>query len=122
MKILIVDDSAFMRNMIKNILKDTNHAIIEAANAEEAMKAYEEGKPDLVFMDIVLPGKNGVEILKEIKTINNEANIVMCTSVGGQQKIIDESVEAGAADFITKPFKPEDILKVISHFEEKQRD
>jgi len=119
-KILIVDDSAFMRNMIKNVLKDGNHEITEAANAEEAMKAYEEAKPKLVFMDIILPGKNGVEILKEIKAKDSEANVVMCTSVGGQQKIIDESVEAGAADFITKPFKPEDILKVISRFEEKQ--
>ena len=67
MKILIVDDSAFMRNMIKNILKD--HEINEAGNAEEAVQKYNEFKPDLVFLDVVLPGKNGVEILKDIKGI-----------------------------------------------------
>ena len=115
MKLLIVDDSAFMRNMIKNILKSGNHEIREAANADEAIKVYQEFKPNIVFLDIILPGKNGVEILKEIKGIDNSAKVVMCTSVGGQQKIIDEAVQSGAADIITKPFKEEDISKIVTN-------
>jgi len=119
MKIMLVDDSAFMRSMIKNILKDGNHEIIEAGNCEEAVTKYSENKPNLVFMDIVMPGKTGIDALKEIKAANSDAAIVMCTSIGGQQKIIDEAVAAGASDFVTKPFKPEDIKKIIANFEKK---
>lgn len=115
MKILIVDDSAFMRTMIKNVLKDGNHEIFEAGNFDEAVKAYKENKPLLIFLDVIMPGKNGVETLREIKNIDKEVHVVMCTSIGGQQKIIDESVSAGADDFIIKPFKAEDILKVVNN-------
>jgi two-component system chemotaxis response regulator CheY len=114
MKILLVDDSAFMRNMIKNILKDGNHEISEAGNYDEAIKAYQEKKPNLVFLDIVMPGKSGVDTLRDIKQIDKSAFVVMCTSIGGQQKVIDDSVAAGANDFIVKPFKPEDILRVVT--------
>lgn len=117
MKILIVDDSVFMRNMIKNILKDGNHQFIEAGDGDEAVKAFKELSPNLTFLDIVLPGRNGVEILRDIMSINPNATVVMCTSVGGQQQIIDEAVQAGAADFIVKPFKPEDILNIVQHFQ-----
>ncbi len=119
MKILLVDDSAFMRNMIKSILKDGNHDISEASNYDEALKAYQEKKPDLVFLDIVMPGKSGVETLKDIKQMDKDAHIVMCTSIGGQQKVIDDSVAAGAADFVVKPFKPEDIMKAVSNMTSK---
>lgn len=114
MKILTVDDSAFMRIMIKNALKEGNHDIKEASNAQEAVKAYREFSPDLVFLDIVLPDRSGVDILREIMGINSAAKVVMCTSVGGQQKVIQECIQAGAMDIITKPFKPEDISKAIS--------
>ncbi|MBN1157084.1 response regulator [Candidatus Woesearchaeota archaeon] len=116
MKIMVVDDSAFMRAMIKNILKD-KHEVFEAGNADEALRVYKDSKPNLVFLDVVLPGKSGIDILKDIRIINPVAKIVMCTSVGGQQKIIDEAVQAGASDFIIKPFKPEDILKAVTNFE-----
>ena len=115
MKILLVDDSVFMRNMIKNVLKDQNHEIFEAGNADEGIQKYRESKPDVVFLDVVMPGKSGVDALKEIKTEDPNAYIVMCTSVGGQQQVVDDAVQAGAADFITKPFKPEDILNVVNN-------
>jgi two-component system chemotaxis response regulator CheY len=116
MKILIVDDSAFMRNMIKNILKEQNHELFEAGNGDEAVTAYQQNQPNLVFMDIIMPGKNGVEVLKDIKAMDQGANVVMCTSVGGQDKIIQECVEAGATDFITKPFTPDEINSIVSRF------
>lgn len=116
MKILIVDDSAFMRNMIKNILKDTNHEMVEAGNADDAVNMYKEHQPTLTFLDIIMPDKNGVEALKEIKATNPNANVIMCTSVG-QDQIVQECVTAGASDFITKPFTPDEIKGVVSKFD-----
>ena len=116
MKILIVDDSAFMRNMIKKMLGEGTHEVREAGNADEAVRMYDEFKPNLVFLDIIMPGKNGIEVLKELKGKDAGANVVMCTSVGGQEQIIKECVEAGASDFITKPFTAEEITNVISRF------
>jgi len=117
MKILIVDDSAFMRSMIMNILKDANHEIIQATNGTEAVQVFSENKPDLIFMDIVMPDKDGVQALKEIKAIDPAAKVIMCTSVGGQEKIVNDAIQAGASDIITKPFRPEEITKVISNVE-----
>ncbi|MGM5480834.1 MAG: response regulator [Nanobdellota archaeon] len=113
MKVLLVDDSAFMRNMIKEAIKDNGHEIEEAGNGEDAIKKANEFNPDIIFLDIVMPGMTGVDALKEIKKEHKDVHVVMCTSVGGQQKIIDEAVSAGASDFIVKPFQSEDILKAI---------
>jgi two-component system, chemotaxis family, chemotaxis protein CheY len=113
MKILIVDDSAFMRNMIKNVLKDGNFDIKEAGDFDTAVNTFKEFSPDITFLDIVLPGKTGIDVLKEIKAVNNTAKVVMCTSIGGQQEIVDEAIKLGAADVITKPFKQEDIMKIV---------
>ncbi len=117
LKVLIVDDSAFMRTMIKNILLKKACEVFEAGNGEEAISRYKELTPDLVFMDVIMPVMDGIEGLKGIKKINPQAKIVMCTSVGGQEKIVDEAVSAGATDFITKPFKPEEINNVIDNFQ-----
>ena len=112
-KILICDDSAFMRNILKNTLSQfPEFEISEAGDGEEAIAKYTEVQPDLTFMDIMMPKKTGLEALKEIRTQYVTARIVMCTSVG-QDKVMQEAVEAGAADFIIKPFKPEQIKEVV---------
>ncbi|MFH2020295.1 MAG: response regulator [archaeon] len=114
LKILIVDDSVFMRTIIKNALQGFDIAeISEAGTADEGVAKYSEKKPDIVFMDIVMPGKNGIDALKEIMSKNKDAKVVMCTSVG-QEKIIEDAVNSGAYDFITKPFKEDEIKNVIS--------
>jgi len=114
LKILTVDDSAFMRNIVKNALTGTSVGeISEAGSADEAVAKFKEKQPDLTFMDIVMPGKTGLDALKEIRAINPNAKVVMCTSVG-QEKIVEEAVNAGAYDFITKPFKPEEIKNVVA--------
>lgn len=116
LKILIVDDSAFMRSIIKNTLGQNGISdIVEAVDGSDAIIKYDENKPDLVFMDIMMPNKTGLEALKEIMTKDPNAKIIMCTSVG-QEKVIQEAVETGATDFVTKPFKPEDIKEVLSKF------
>lgn len=116
MKILVVDDSAFIRNMIKKILAEQNHDLREASNGDEAIRVYADFHPELVFLDIIMPGKNGIETLKDIKGQDPTATVVICTSVGGQEQIIQECVAAGAADFITKPFTPEEITSVVTRF------
>jgi two-component system chemotaxis response regulator CheY len=115
-KVMIVDDSAFMRNILKNFLAKTDAELIgECANGQEAVDKFNELQPSLVFMDIMMPVKTGLEALKEIRTAHADANIIMCTSVG-QEKVIQESVELGAADFIIKPFREEDITTVIGKY------
>lgn len=114
--VMIVDDSLFMRNMLKNLIVPAGGNIVaEAADGNEAVSKYAQHKPGLVFLDIVMPNKNGLEALREIKTQDPNARVIMCTSVG-QEKIMQESVEAGVSDFIVKPFKADDIKAVIAKF------
>ena len=114
--VLVVDDSGFMRNMVKKLIEGAGGTVIgEAENGEEAVSKYDELKPDLVFMDIMMPKVTGLEALKQIMEKDKQARIVMCTSVG-QEKVINEAVEAGAADFITKPFSDEDVKTVVSKY------
>lgn len=113
--ILIVDDAAFMRMMLKRaILGAGEYQITEAENGERALELFREQKPDLVLLDISMPGMSGINVLKEIKKIDPASHVVMCSAVG-QEMIIREAIEAGALDFIVKPFKPEQIVQVLAH-------
>lgn len=114
--VMVVDDSAFMRNMLKNIIAEAGSQVVgEAADGQEAIDKFDQLQPNLVFMDIMMPNLNGVEALKGIITKSKGAKIVMCTSVG-QQKVIDEAVEAGASDFVVKPFQKEDIINILKKY------
>lgn len=113
-KILLVDDAAFMRMLIKNTLTQNGYTnIIEAADGEIAVSMYESDKPDLVVMDITMPNKTGIEALKEIKAYDPNAKIVMCSAMG-QEAMVVEAIKLGALDFIVKPFKPDRILQTVS--------
>jgi two-component system, chemotaxis family, chemotaxis protein CheY len=112
--VLVVDDSAFMRNMLKNIISQTGATIVgEGADGQEAINKANELKPQIIFLDIMMPNINGLEALKQIKLENPNIKVVMCTSAG-QDKIIAEAVEAGASEFVKKPFKPDEISQIIS--------
>jgi len=112
-KILIVDDAAFMRMMLKNILSQNGYEIAgEASNGLEAVNLYKELKPDLVTMDITMPEMDGITAVKEIKKIDPEAKIIMCSAMG-QQAMVIESIQAGAKDFIVKPFQPDRVLEAV---------
>lgn len=114
-KIMLVDDAAFMRMMIKNTLNQNGYTnIVEATDGEEAIKIYNAEKPDLTLMDITMPNKDGLEALKELKEIDPSIKIVMCSALG-QEKLVLEALKLGAEDFIVKPFKPERIMKTISN-------
>ena len=112
-KILLVDDAAFMRMMIKDTLTKNGYSDLhEAADGAEAVIKFQEINPDLVIMDITMPNKDGLEALKEIRAIAPNANIVMCSAMG-QEAMVIEAIKSGAKDFIVKPFKPERILKTV---------
>ena len=112
-KIMLVDDAAFMRMMIKNTLSQAGYTdLIEAEDGVKAVEAYTAEKPDLVFMDITMPNKDGLETLKEIKAMDPGATIVMCSAMG-QETMVMDSIKSGAKDFIVKPFKPERVLSTV---------
>ncbi len=112
-RILIVDDAIFMRNMIKDIFASGGFEVVgEAANGLEAIEKYKELKPDLTTMDIVMPFKSGIEATRELVKLDPNALIVMCSALG-QESLVMEAIEAGASDFIVKPFKAEDVLAVV---------
>jgi len=112
--ILICDDAAFMRMMIKDILTKNGYNIAgEAENGKMAVEKYAETKPDLVMMDITMPEMDGIQALKKIKEEDPSATIIMCSAMG-QQAMVIESIQAGAKDFIVKPFKPDRVLKTVT--------
>jgi two-component system chemotaxis response regulator CheY len=113
-RVLIVDDAVFMRDMIKDIFSSGDFEIVgEAVHGVEAVDKYRELKPDLVTMDIVMPFKSGIEATKEILAHDDKATIIMCSALG-QESLVMEAIEAGAADFIVKPFKADDVLAVVA--------
>jgi len=112
-KILIVDDAAFMRMMIKDILSKNGYEVVgDAENGARAVEKYKDLTPDLVIMDITMPEVDGITAVKEIKKINGEAKIIMCSAMG-QQAMVIESIQAGARDFIVKPFQAERVVEAV---------
>ena len=112
-KILLVDDAAFMRMLIKDTLTKNGYTnIVEAADGEIACQVYDAEKPDLVVMDITMPNKTGIEALADIKKKNPAAKVIMCSAMG-QEAMVVEAIKLGALDFIVKPFKPDRILQTV---------
>ena len=111
--ILICDDAAFMRMMIKDILTKNGYTIVgEAENGQKAVEKYNETKPDLVMMDITMPEMDGIQALKKIKATDPNAAIIICSAMG-QQAMVIESIQSGAKDFIVKPFQPDRVLEAV---------
>ncbi|MDI3507897.1 MAG: two-component system, chemotaxis family, chemotaxis protein CheY [Clostridiales bacterium] len=112
-KVLIVDDAAFMRMMIKDILTKNGYEVsAEAENGLKAVEKYKEDKPDLVIMDITMPEMDGIESVKKIKSMDPNANIIMCSAMG-QQAMVIEAIQAGAKDFIVKPFQADRVIEAV---------
>ncbi|OON94023.1 MAG: two-component system response regulator [Candidatus Epulonipiscioides saccharophilum] len=111
--ILIVDDAAFMRMMIKDILSKNGYEIAgEAENGQIAVAKYKELHPDLVLMDITMPEMDGIQAVKAIKAGDADAKVIMCSAMG-QQAMVIEAIQAGAKDFIVKPFQADRILEAV---------
>lgn len=111
--VMVVDDALFMRMTIKKMLEAHGHTVVgEAGNGVEAVKRYAEIKPDIVMLDITMPDMDGVSALKRIKEIDAQARVIMCSAMG-QQAMVIESIQAGAKDFIVKPFQAERVLEAV---------
>lgn len=112
-KILIVDDAAFMRMMIRDILTKNGYEVAgEAENGLKAVERYKEEKPDLVIMDITMPEMDGIEAVRQIKSADPNAKIIMCSAMG-QQAMVIEAIQAGARDFIVKPFQADRVIEAV---------
>ncbi|MCB2291119.1 response regulator [Clostridium sp. CS001] len=112
-KILICDDSMLVRKKLKELLKDCGYNnIIEANDGQTAINLYKENSPDLVFMDIIMPGKNGIEAVKEIIEFDKNAKIVMASSAGTKEHV-KQAIKAGAFEFVQKPWEKQEINKIL---------
>ena len=112
-RVMVCDDAAFMRMMIKDILVKNGYEIAaEAENGLKAVEQYPEAKPDLVLMDITMPEIDGIEAVRRIKALDPNANVIMCSAMG-QQAMVIEAIQAGAKDFIVKPFQTDRVLGAV---------
>jgi two-component system chemotaxis response regulator CheY len=113
-RILIVDDAAFMRMMIRDILTKNGFEVVgEAQDGAQAIEKFKEVRPDLTTMDITMPEMDGITALKEIKKIDPSAKVIMCSAMGQQAMVID-AIQAGAKDFIVKPFQTDRVVEAIN--------
>lgn len=113
-KIMLVDDAAFMRMMIKDTLQKNGYTdVVEAGNGEQAIATYLAEQPELILMDITMPVMDGLEALRKLKEINSSVKVVMCSAMGQETMVVD-ALKLGAKDFIVKPFKPDRIMKTVN--------
>jgi two-component system chemotaxis response regulator CheY len=118
-RILVTDDASFMRQIIREILESEGHEIVaEASDGMQAVEEWKKHRPDLVTMDIVMPRRSGIDSVRSIIAIEPGARIVMCSALG-QETLVTEALQAGASDFIVKPFKPDAVLATVRRVLEK---
>lgn len=110
--VLVVDDSEFMRRVIRNILEGGGHRVTEARNSEEALRLFSEKGAEVITMDIVMPETDGIETVKKLKDLDGHVRIIMISALG-HQKTVMRALEAGALDFIMKPFTADDVLESV---------
>ena len=114
--ILITDDSILARKQLKDIISTLGTPVfVEATDAQSAIHKYKEVHPDLVFLDIVMPKKDGNDAIRDIMKFDPEATIIIASSVGTQSQL-KNALEAGAKDFIQKPLDKEQVLAVVKRF------
>ncbi len=113
LRVLVVDDTQFMRRILARILTDAGHEIAgEAADGDQAITQYQALRPDVVFMDITMPGMSGIEATRQIVQMNPQAIIVMCSALS-QESQVQEALQAGAKGYLTKPFQPQQVLQAL---------
>jgi len=111
--VLIVDDLAFIKIVLRDILEKAGFRVIgEASNGEQAITMYQDTRPDVVLMDITMPGMDGLTALKKIREIDQEARVIICSALG-QQQLIVQAIQLGAKDFIVKPFQPQRVVSSL---------
>jgi len=119
-RVLVADDASFMRQMIREIVEAEGHEVVgEASDGDEAVTEFKRLHPDVVTMDIVMPRRSGIDAVKGIVALDPSARIVMCSALG-QESLVQEALQAGAMDFIVKPFKPDAVVATLGKVLEKE--
>ena len=118
-RVLVADDASFMRQMIREIVEAEGHEVVgEASDGDEVVEEFKRLQPDIVTMDIVMPRRSGIDAVKSIVALDSSAQVVMCSALG-QETLVQEAIEAGAQDFIVKPFKPDAVIATLQKVIEK---
>ena len=118
-RVLIADDASFMRQMIRDIIEPEGYEVVgEASDGVEVVEKFLQLRPDLVMMDIVMPKRSGIDAVKAIRSEDPSATVVMCSALG-QETLVAEAIQAGAKDFIVKPFKPDAVINTLGKVIEK---
>jgi len=118
-RVLIADDASFMRQMIRDIIEPEGYEVVgEASDGVEVVDKFRKLRPDLVMMDIVMPKRSGIDAVRTIRSEDANATIVMCSALG-QEALVMEAIQAGAKDFIVKPFKPDAVIATLAKVVEK---
>ena len=110
--VLVVDDTAFMRSVIREILSSEGFEVAEAENGKAALEIYENIRPDVVTLDIIMPGMDGIEVLKRLKEIDPNVRVIMCTALGEEQ-ILKRAIKMGAKGYVVKPFQPDKVVEEV---------
>jgi two-component system chemotaxis response regulator CheY len=119
-RILVADDASFMRQMIREIVEEAGHEVVaEASDGVEAIEQFKKHHPDVVTMDIVMPRRSGIDAVKGIIEVDPSSCVVMCSALG-QETLVQEALQAGARDFIVKPFKPDAVTATLRKVIEKE--
>ncbi|TSB44956.1 response regulator [Alkalicoccobacillus porphyridii] len=111
-KLLVVDDQYGIRVLLNEILQKDGYIVFQAANGVQAIKTVEEENPDLILLDMKIPGMDGLEILRRIKSTHPNIKVVMMTAYG-ELNLINEAIRLGAATYFSKPFDIDDVRQVI---------
>jgi two-component system, chemotaxis family, chemotaxis protein CheY len=117
MKILLVDDSALSRNILKRLLGE-EHQYINAEDGMRGLELYFLEHPDIVFLDLTMPGVNGLEVLEKMRKMDPEARIIIATA-DIQNLTRQKASQLGADAFVTKPFTPEGLQGAIKEVMKK---
>lgn len=113
MRVLLVEDNALTRFTIKSLLDKLGHEVVaEAEDGPSAVKFFRELKPDVVFLDLILPGKSGVEILEDLRAVDPAARVVVVTAVE-QDEIDRRLADKGVSAILRKPFSFEDFKTLM---------
>ncbi len=113
-RILLVDDEPEMRFITRRMLEKAGHSVVEACSGEECLARLEEELPDLILLDVMMPGDDGWEVCRKIKARERTRSIpVVMFTVRTEEEDIEESATSGADAHINKPFEREELLGVI---------
>jgi DNA-binding NtrC family response regulator len=111
--VLIVDDELFARQTLSEWLRRKNFRVIEAAGGRQAMERIRKDEPDIIISDMVMPGMDGLQLMKEAKTVRADVPFLMVTGYPSHSAAV-KAMQQGASDYLAKPFTPEELTRRVS--------